>query len=114
MREMETLVLVVHPCGEGKYSGFIGDQLVVARSRQPFLDAARAALTLGFSADAFLVMRHVGSQTDSLKAKIGEAAKWTVKEGDQGGPWFVRWKPFDASSLNRAIETIDNSSKAYA
>jgi hypothetical protein len=113
--EMETLILVVYPTGAGKYSWFIRGKLVIESSRQPFLDAARRLLSSGVSADAFLIMRHVRSHTDSFKAKIGEAAKLTVQEGEELGPRFARWKPFDPECFeSRAIETIDNSSKANA
>jgi hypothetical protein len=47
-----------------------------------------------------LVMRHVGSDTDSLTCQIGPAAKLRVKEG-RGGPSFAAWEP-----IPRRVETL--------
>lgn|SRR5262245_12615132 len=66
-------------------------RVLVASSRTPFLAAARRLLRLGYPADATLAMRHAGSETESLRATIGNAAALTVKETEHG-PAF---RPYD-------------------
>jgi hypothetical protein len=63
-----------------------GGVLIIA-SRQPFLDAARRLLDLGYDPTIVLVMEH-----GCLTAQIGAAAKLRVKE-DRRGPRFVDWEP---------------------
>jgi hypothetical protein len=70
-----------------------GGRLLVRASRQPFLDAARHLLDLGYDPANVLVMRHAGSDTDCLTARIGAAAKLRVKEPDRGRLRFVGWEP---------------------
>jgi hypothetical protein len=94
---MAELILEIHP-GKAtlvqaqRYLGFIGEDLVVD-SHQPFLDGARELLQRGYDPETILVMRHAGSKTDSLRGKIGEAAKWTVTEPDRGKIQFRKWAP---------------------
>jgi hypothetical protein len=59
-----------------------GGVLIIA-SRQPFLDAARRPLDLGYDPTIVLVMEH-----GCLTAQMGAAAKLRVKE-DRRGPRFV-------------------------
>ena len=54
------------------------------RSRQPFLDAARKLLELGYDPQTILIMRHSKTGTESLRGPIGEAAKLTVIERPNG------------------------------
>ena len=56
------------------------------------MDSARRLLDLGHDPSAKLVMRHAGSDVDSLRATVDAAAKLTVKE-DDSVPRFRRWKP---------------------
>lgn len=71
-----------------------------------------------------IVMRHAGSEIDSLRATIGTAAKLTVDE--HNGTRFVPWKAFSRSavaSVGRSNEVptpsppivpIDRASEATA
>jgi hypothetical protein len=43
-------------------------------------------------------MKHLGSETECLRARVGDAAKLTVKEPDYGKPTFARWQPYASSS----------------
>jgi hypothetical protein len=61
---------------------------VVPSSRQPFLDAARVLMAEGHDPGITTVMRHFGNTTDTLKAKLGVAARLSVDEGRTG---FRRW-----------------------
>jgi hypothetical protein len=67
----------------------LGDQLLCT-STIPFLDAARALLAEGADPDATLVMLHAG--IESLRGRIGYAARFTVSES-AGSPRLVRWAP---------------------
>ena len=73
----------------GLFDARLGGRLLCT-SRQPFLAAARVLVSEGHDPDTVLVMRHAGSQVDALKAKLGAAAKLTIKED---GPRFERWTP---------------------
>lgn len=95
-------LLIVSPCRPrdgadhqwpGRFDAYLGDRLLVERSRTPFLDSARALIAheLADPAD-LLVMRHAGSETDALKASVGVAAKLTVDESS-GLPRFRRHDP---------------------
>jgi hypothetical protein len=69
------IVLTVKPLGKGQFAGYVNGELVVERSAQPFLDAARVLKSRGWKDHKVMVMRHEGSSTDSLKATIGEGGK---------------------------------------
>src|SRR5262245_20092394 len=76
----------------GYFDASLGDGRVIARaSRQPFVDAARRLLDLGYDPASVL-------STGGLTAQIGVAAKLRVKE-DRNGPRFVPWEP-----ISRRVE----------
>jgi len=79
----------------GKFAAFLGERQIVAASRTPFCDGARALLAEGTAAPGdLLVMRHAGGEHDALKAAVGVAAKLTVsEETNTGRPRFVSWTP---------------------
>jgi hypothetical protein len=88
------LVEVSSSATAGEYSAHVNGELIVWSSRQPLLDAARALLDKGADSNAWLIMRHAGSSTDSLRGKIGLLAKLTVKQPDRGSPHFAKYVPF--------------------
>jgi hypothetical protein len=76
----------------GKFDARIDERVLAEQSRTPFCDAARALLEDGFASHHdILIMRHIGSEVDALKANIGIAAKLTV--ADEPRPRFARWTP---------------------
>jgi hypothetical protein len=87
--------VTVFPAG-GKPGEFVFEILgcVVARSRTPFLAAARRVLeAFPESADDWIAMRHPNTDDVALRAKVGIAAGLTVEEtGD--APRFRPWKPY--------------------
>jgi len=96
-----TIVIAPSATRSGLYDARLGDGcILVTASRQPFVDAARRLLDLGYYPTAMLVLRHAGSDTECLTAQIGAAAKLRVKE-DRGGPRFVRWE-----SISRRGEAL--------
>src|SRR5262245_36465688 len=87
------IIITPTPSRPGCFAARLGDGLVlVSASRQPFVDAARRLTDLGHDPTTVLVMRHIGSDTDSLTAQSGAAAKLRVKE-DRRGPRFIQWEP---------------------
>jgi hypothetical protein len=71
--------LTVLPAGPGRFEARL-DNRVLAKSRTPFCDAARQLLDLGYDRDDVVTMRHAGSGTVALRAKVGVAARLTVSE----------------------------------
>ena len=65
-----------------------GDTLL-AMSRTPFFDSARRLLELGADPADRLTMRHRGSDTVSLRARVGVAAALAVNKRDV---YFARWR----------------------
>jgi hypothetical protein len=82
-----------------RFDAFVNDELIVRSSKTPFLEAARELLRRGFAPSTYIVMRHKGSATDSLRARIGAAARLTVAEGDRVGIHFQLWKPFPSPAV---------------
>jgi hypothetical protein len=98
-------LVVISPNGApDHYDAFVDGELVVASTRQPFLDAACALLERGADSNSWLVLRHAGSDTDSLRAKVGVAAKLTVRDRADGVPTFRRLKPLQDSAPASPIE----------
>jgi hypothetical protein len=87
----------------GRFDAFHDDQLIANASKTPFLDGARQLLKRGFAANTLVVMRHQGSPVDSLRARICDAARLTVAEGDRVGIHFQRWKAFPSSAVEAPI-----------
>jgi hypothetical protein len=97
-------ILTVSPCRPhgpddrrwpGRFDAFHGDLCLVERSRTPFCDGARALLARGLANPGDrIVMRHAGANHDALSAKVGTAAKLTVREDTSDGkPRIIPWKP---------------------
>jgi hypothetical protein len=107
MREATTcktqLTITVTPTAKrsGRYDARLGDgRVLVTASKQPFVDAARRLIELGYEPTTVLVMRHAGSD-NCLTAQIGAAAKLRVKEPDRGRLQFVGWEP-----ITRRVEAL--------
>jgi hypothetical protein len=69
-------------------------ELLIAGSRQPLVDGARALLARGFDAGTPLTMRMEGKSYDSFAPRpIGQWAKWTYTEGENTPLRCARWMP---------------------
>lgn len=90
-----SIVITVSPIGRGSYSASVDGRVIVPSSRTPFFAAARALVDHGTPPDTMLIMRHAGSETDSLKSMARVAARLTV---DEAGLRFRKWEAFDADS----------------
>jgi hypothetical protein len=89
------LILSVNEIRAGRFEARLeGDKRVLCVSRKPFVDAARVLVTDGFDPTTMLVMRRVGNDVDAWRARLGIAAKLTVRESGDGPPRFVPWKAF--------------------
>jgi hypothetical protein len=69
------------------------DEVLVRKSRQPLLDAARVLVKKGYDPNTLLVMRHLGSEAIALQALLEKAAKLTVEEGPHGPRFVGRTRP---------------------
>jgi hypothetical protein len=95
-----TLIVTPAPRGAGRYQARLeGDDRVLCVSRTPFFSAARKLIAQGYDPDITLIMRHAGSDTHSLSAKLETAAALTVEETPYG-PKFRRWKPFSTLAVS--------------
>jgi hypothetical protein len=83
-----SIVIVVTPRKASLFEARV-DGVLLCTSRQPFCDAARVLLGQGLPSDTDLILRHEGSPTHCLKAKLGTAAGLTV---DESGPRLRPWK----------------------
>jgi len=102
-------ILTVLPCRPrwhddhnwpGRFDASRGDRCLVERSRTPFCDGARALLAQGLADPGDqLVMRHSGSETDALVARVGTAAKLTV---DENSPRLRHYNPTWATHFKAA------------
>src|SRR5712671_2355905 len=79
--------------GRGQlFNGVVDGRLIVTRSSQLLLDGARALLAEGIDPRTRIVMRHAGVDTDALRSTVGDAAKLSIREGDDA-PRFKDWVP---------------------
>ena len=107
------IVVTPAPCHPWRYEARLdGDDRVLCSSTTPFFAAARKLLAEGHDRDLILVMRHAGSDTESLRGPLGAAATLTVEETPYG-PKVRRWKPISTLAVapkiarnNRAATTL--------
>jgi hypothetical protein len=88
-------LLEVAPTSPGCFSASVNGETLIISSRQPLLDACRCLLDAGADPNSWIVMRHAGSEVESLRGKIGILAKLAVEDRPNGGkpPRFVRRRP---------------------
>jgi hypothetical protein len=98
-----TLTVIVTPAPRGsaeRYEARLDDDdHVLCVSRTPFFNAARKLIAQGYDPGITLVLRHAGSDTDSLSAKLEKAASLTVEETEYG-PKFRLWKPISTLEVS--------------
>jgi hypothetical protein len=69
----------------------------LCKSRQPFVDSARVLLQEGIDPETILISRLAGQDHNSLRSKVGLAAKVTVDE--HNGTVFAKYKPLSHSAV---------------
>jgi hypothetical protein len=99
-----TLTVVVTPAPRsGCYQSRLdGDDRVLCVSRTPFFDVARKLIAQGYDPGITLILRHAGSDIDTLRARLGTAASLTVEETGYG-PQLRRWKPISTLAVATRI-----------
>jgi hypothetical protein len=90
----QTIILVIKPSGRaGRFLGYLGDELIVPSSRQPFLDGARVLLARGYDPSTPYNMRHANSSVLSfVTTTIGHAAGLSVNADRTR---FQKFTPFE-------------------
>ena len=81
------------------YSVIFRGELIVDKSRDPECDAARALLARGHTGRLTMLDGKTGKPRTIIN--IEKAAKLRTVEPNRGPLHFQRWKPFDASHVNR-------------
>ena len=102
---MTQIEIVIAPADNERFTAHRGDTLL-ATSRTPFFAAARRLLELGADPADVLTMRHRGSDTVSLRARVGAAAKLKVIETNSG-PRFAPWVDLSTVWQKTATEDVD-------
>jgi hypothetical protein len=85
-------LIEVAPTGPSCFSATVNGELLVLSSRQPLLDACRLLLRAAADPNSWVVMRHVGSDIEALRGKLGILAKLAVEDDRLGRPNFRRWR----------------------
>ena len=85
--------------------------VVVASSRQPFLDAARFLIAAGHDPDSWIEGWRAGATTFALRAWLATAAALTV---DETKTVFAKWKPFSRSAVASSIRHSEETATPLA
>ena len=106
---MAELEIVIAPAGTHRqadvFTAHWGD-ILLATSRTPFFDSARKLLEVGADPNDLLVMRHHGTATTSLRARVAVAAKLAVTETN-AGPRYVPWRDLGEIWGNHSASEAD-------
>lgn len=89
------MIVLVEPTPgrPGRYDAACGAFHVKA-VRTPLLSMARRLIAAGFDPGIELRMQHRGLGTTSMRVRIGDAAKLTVRENDSEGPRFAKFQSY--------------------
>ena len=85
--------------------------MLVASSRQPFLDAARILITADHDPNSWLEGWRAGATAFALRARLGIAAGLTV---DETRTVFAPWKPFSSSAVSSSIRHLGGAATTLA
>jgi hypothetical protein len=85
----------------GRSSASLPGTVLVASSRQPFLDAARVLIAAGYDPGCCLEGFRAGAKTFALRARLGIAAGLVV---DETRTVFAKWNPFSLSAVAASID----------
>ena len=81
-----------HTDTSARYCAIYEGKLLIASSRDPEHDAARALLAMGVTGT--FETWWLGSSYAAMRGDIEEAVKWTIVENSNTGPILRRWRPF--------------------
>ena len=86
---------------EYQYEVWLGEELIVTKSRDPEFDACRKLAKSGrFGRARFW---REGRAEHDISMDIATAIKWRTKETRKIGPHFVRFEEFPAEPLKRKV-----------
>lgn len=86
--------IVAKALGRGRFSASVDGRVICSTTTTPFLSGARALQREGVSDTTPITMTHDGSPMVCLTGTVGGAAASTVKEIDDHGPRFSRYREF--------------------
>jgi hypothetical protein len=93
------VVILLAPASMGTrgvlYDASLPDGESLCRSRTPFFAAARVLRSRGMDEATWFIARHVGSNIDAMRCRLGFAARWTISELATGGIHRVIWQAYD-------------------
>jgi hypothetical protein len=96
----------------GQSSASLPDGTVLVQaSRQPFLEAARFLLNLGYPPETWIEGWRSGATEFALRARLGTAAGLTV---DETKTVFAKWKPFLSSAVASPVRYSDSAATSLA
>jgi hypothetical protein len=98
------IYVYLEPLDQGRSRAVLADGTILAVSRQPFLDAARALGAAGHAPEVLLIGCRKGEAGWSLRAPLGVAEKLTV---DESKTCFALWKPFPPSAVGSPVRFSD-------
>jgi hypothetical protein len=116
LSSVASLIVVATPAprGAGRFEARLdGCDHVLCVSRTPFFDAARQLVADSYDPNVTLILRHAGSDTDCLSAKLGTAASLAIEETGYG-PQFRRWKPISTLAVPPRIAPADRVATTLA
>jgi hypothetical protein len=97
------------------FDAALGERILVRRSTQPFLDAARVLAGEGVDSATPLVMHHAGQDYDALRSTVGAAAKLRVRDSGGSKPVFENWSPSPfAGGLRPPVTAVEKPFEAPA
>jgi hypothetical protein len=93
----------------GRFRASLDGRIIIAASRQVFLDSARQLIDLGHDPSSILEMKHVGSDQFALRGPIGVAAQFDVVARARGTAFVRRPQPAEspADSQNNPAGCAD-------
>jgi hypothetical protein len=104
------IILRVHPNCRSS-AGLSDGTVLVSRSRQPLLDAARVLIQQGYSPSARIEMWRPGASQYAMRGVLGVAARLTV---DETRTTFAQWKPFSSSAVSSRIRSSEEDAATLA
>jgi hypothetical protein len=89
----EPLVITLESRGGDKFDALFNGRRIIAASRQPIGEAARALHHLGYADELVLVVWHRGANHEAIRGPLGVWRRLRIRDG-RGGPRFAKWEPF--------------------
>lgn len=109
---MEHLRIDIEPAKVGsrgqRYNVIFNDQLLIEASLNPANDAARELVARGFDIDSMLLVYRKMDPMLRLSGRLGAFAATKVSEGQNHGPRFALWQPYNGPGTERDDDAEDD------